>query len=115
MKLVITILGSMNGLYMLIDGIFVLVNGKYIGPEKPGPWAGLFEKPGVDVFKLGPLFILSGLAWLGWIMALWSGQSFAWLSGSVLSVLTLWYLPVGTLFSVIILVSLTLLRNKGLV
>lgn len=115
MKLVITILGSMNGLYMLIDGIFVLVNGKYIGPEKPGPWTGLFEKLGVDVFKLGPLFILSGLAWLGWIMALWSGQSFAWLSGSVLSVLTLWYLPVGTLFSVIILVSLTLLRNKGLV
>lgn len=115
MKLLITILGSINGLYMLIDGIFVLVNGKYIGPEKPGPWANLFDKLGVDVFKLGPLFILFGLAWLGWTIALWSGQPVAWLFGIVLSILTLWYLPVGTLFSVIILVSLILLRNKGLI
>ncbi len=114
MKLLITILGSINGLYMLIDGIFVLVNGKYIGPEKPGPWANLFYKLGVDVFKLGPLFILFGLAWLSWIIALWSGQSFAWLLGMMISILTLWYLPVGTLFSVIILVALILMRNKGL-
>jgi hypothetical protein len=114
MKLLVTILGSINGLYMLIDGIFVLVNGKYIGPEKPGPWAGLFDKLGVDVFKLGPLFILFGLAWLGWIMALWSGQPVAWLFGIMISVLTLWYLPVGTLFSLIILLVLMLMRNKSL-
>lgn len=113
MKLLAAILGSMNGLYMLIDGIYVLVNGKYIGPEKPGPWAGLFAKLGVDVFKLGPVFILFGLAWLGWIATLWSGQPAAWLSGILISLLTLWYLPVGTLFSVVILVALMLMRHKG--
>lgn len=114
MKVVVTLLGCINGLYMLVDGVFVLINGKYIGPENPGPWANLFHKLNMDVFKLGPMFILFGVAWLGWIIALWSGQSFAWLFGIIISILTLWYLPVGTLFSLIILVALMLMRNKGL-
>jgi hypothetical protein len=44
MKILITILGILNGGYMLIDGIYVMLNGKYIGPEKPGPWSYIFEK-----------------------------------------------------------------------
>ena len=42
MKVLITILGLLNGSYMLLDGLFVLFKGKYIGPAKPGPWANLF-------------------------------------------------------------------------
>lgn len=49
---------------MLIDGIYVIINGKYIGPPKPGPWANLFYKFNIDVFKLGPLFMLFGILWL---------------------------------------------------
>jgi hypothetical protein len=114
MKLLISILGCINGLYMLVDGIFVMAKGKYIGPEKPGPWANLFYKLGVDVFKLGPLFILFGLAWLCWIISFWSGQSVSWLFGIMISVLTLWYLPVGTLFSLVILITLIVMRTKSL-
>ena len=44
MKILITILGFLNGGYMLLDGIFVIKEGKYIGPPKPGPWANLFYK-----------------------------------------------------------------------
>lgn len=64
MKYVVIALSLLNGLWMLIDGVYVLANGKYIGPEKPGPWASLLSLTGVDVFKLGPLFVLFGLAWL---------------------------------------------------
>lgn len=34
MKAAITILGLMNGLYMLADGIFVMIRGKYFGQNR---------------------------------------------------------------------------------
>jgi len=112
MKILISILGLLNGGYMLIDGIVVMLKGKYIGPEKPGPWANLFTKLGVDVFKLGPLFILFGLLWLTWLFLLWTNQSSAYIFGLIISVLTLWYLPVGTVFSLVILITLIAAKSK---
>ena len=103
MKLLITILGILNGGFMLFDGIHVLIKGKYIGPEKPGPWAAIFEKLGVDVFKLGPLFIVYGILWLVWLYGLWTNQSWSHWFGIAVCILTLWYIPFGTLFSLIVL------------
>jgi len=115
MKTLITILGFLNGGYMLLDGIFVMIKGKYIGPEKPGPWATIFYKLNIDVFKLGPLFIFFGLLWLVWLYGLWTNQTWAYPFGIIISILTLWYLPVGTLFSIIILLVLILARQKIIV
>lgn len=112
MKILISILGFINGGYMLLDGIFVMLKGKYIGPDKPGPWANLFYKLGIDVFKLGPLFIIFGLLWLTWLYALWTNQNWEYLFGLILSVFTLWYLPVGTLFSIIVFIVLLTARSK---
>lgn len=112
MRILIILLGLLNGCYMLIDGIFVMINGKYIGPEKPGPWASLFYKLGINVFKLGPLFILFGLLWLGWIFTLWTHHPRAFPFGILLCILTLWYLPFGTLFSLIILAVLLFYQQK---
>lgn len=112
MKILICILAFLNGGYMLLDGIYVMLKGKYIGPEKPGPWSNLFNGIGVDVFKLGPLFILFGILWLVWLWSFWSERNWAYLFGIVISILTLWYLPVGTLFSIIILIALFFARQK---
>jgi hypothetical protein len=112
MKLLVTILGLLNGGYMLLDGLYVLFKGKYIGPEKPGPWASLFYKLNVDVFKLGPLFIVFGLLWLAWIYALLTKQDWAYGFGIFVSIATLWYLPVGTLFSGIIFLMLIIAKHK---
>ena len=112
MKIFLTILGLLNGGYMLIDGIYVMLKGKYIGPEKPGPWANLFYRLNIDVFKLGPLFITFGILWLIWLYALWTNQSWTYIFGLIISLLTLWYLPVGTLFSIIIFVILLTMKNK---
>jgi hypothetical protein len=112
MKMLITVLGFLNGAYMLLDGIFVMLKGKYIGPEKPGPWANLFYKLNIDVFKLGPLFIIFGILWLVWLVLLWTNQySFYWF-GMLISVFTLWYLPVGTVFSLVILGVLLFAKQK---
>jgi len=97
---------------MLLDGLFVMIKGKYIGPEKPGPWSNLFNKSGIDVFKLGPLFIVFGLIWLIWLYGLWTNQNWMHTFGLVISILTLWYLPVGTIFSLIILLILIFAKQK---
>jgi len=112
MKILLFIIAFLNGAYMLLDGVFVMLKGKYIGPEKPGPWANLFYKLDIDVFKLGPLFIIFGLLWLVWLCGLWTNQSWVYISGLIISVLTWWYLPVGTLFSLIIFVVLLTMKNK---
>ncbi len=70
MKLFITILGLINGGYMILDGVFVIINRKFIGPEKPGLWASIFYKFNIDAFKLGPLFILFGILWFTWLFGL---------------------------------------------
>src|SRR5688500_18907868 len=110
MRTTILILSFLNGGFMLADGIHVLVKGKYIGPPEPGPWAELFHALNVNVFKLGPLFILFGLLWLLFLAGYRGRQKWGRPLGFFLSVATLWYLPVGTLFSVI--VFLLLLRSK---
>ena len=97
---------------MLLDGIYVMLKGKYIGPEKPGPWANLFYKLKIDVFALGPLFIAFGLVWLFWLYCLWTNQNWAHVFGIVISILTFWYLPVGTIFSIIILLVLVFAKQK---
>ena len=91
---------------MLIDGTYVIANGKYIGPEKPGPWASALSITGVDVFKLGPMFIGFGIAWLAFVFGFWSEAWWARTVGLILSVLTLWYLPFGTIISIVVLVTL---------
>ena len=103
MKFLIIGLSMLNGLWMLIDGIHVLAVGKYIGPEKPGPWASLLGMTGVDVFKLGPLFVIFGIAWLVLSTATWTEAGLAKGFGIILSIATLWYLPFGTLISLILL------------
>jgi hypothetical protein len=112
MKLIITLLGFLNGGFMLLDGIYVLINRKYIGPPEPGPWAQLFYALGIDVFKLGPLFIVFGVLWLLFLYAFWARQSWAYPFGLVVSVLTLWYFPVGTLISLITLILLLSAKTK---
>jgi hypothetical protein len=111
MKILITILALLNGGYMLLDGIYVMMKGKYIGPVRPGPWANLFEYMNIDVFKLGPLFIAFGLVWLIWLYSFWTNQSWSYILGITISLLSLWYLPFGTLFSLIILFYLFLSRR----
>ncbi len=112
MKILITILAFINGGYMLLDGFYVLFKGKYIGPEKPGPWANLFHKLQVDVFKLGPMFIVLGIVWLIFLFGLLNSQPWSYKLGLIISILTLWYLPAGTVISLVILILLLTARSR---
>lgn len=106
MKYVVIVLSLINGLWMLVDGIYVVANGKYVGPDKPGPWASVIGLTGIDVFKLGPLFVLFGIAWLSFVGVFLTGATWARNFGLILSVLTLWYLLFGTLVSLVVFIAL---------
>jgi len=112
MKYIVVGLSLINGLWMLIDGIYVLVNGKYMGPEKPGPWASLIGLTGIDVFKLGPVFVIFGIAWLAFAIGLSMDAGWARTLGLIVSVATLWYLPIGTLISIVVFVLLMFVLRK---
>ena len=112
MKFVVLGLSLINGSWMLVDGIYVMLNGKYIGPEKPGPWASVLALTGVDVFKLGPMFIGFGIAWIAFAGGLFAGASWTYWLGIIVAVLTLWYLPFGIIISLIVLASMIFFRDR---
>ncbi len=112
MKIFLTIIGLINATYMFIDGIYVLINGKYIGPEKPGPWSVIFSGLNIDVFKLGPLFVIFGTLWFLFVYGLWQAQNRIYLYGIILSVATLWYVPFGTLISIGVIVMLIIYKSR---
>lgn len=97
---------------MFADGLYAILKGKYLGPEKPGPWANLFYKLNIDVFRLGPVFILYGLLWFVAVYGFWNNQGWGYPFGLILAILTLWYLPVGALISVIIIGMLLFGKSK---
>lgn len=98
---------------MLADGLHVLFKGKYIGPPEPGPWAGIMQKLEVDVYKLGPLFIAFGILWLSFLLGYWMGYSWAYPLGLFMSLMTLWYVPVGTFFSLVVFTLLYLTKGEA--
>lgn len=112
MKILVIILSVIMGGFMLIDGIYVMVRGKYIGPPKPGPWAEVFYKFDVNVFKLGPMFIIYGIMWLAFMVGVLTNQSWAFTFGIIVSIASLWYIPVGTLLSIAVLFILIFARHK---
>ena len=107
-RILLIIFALINGGYMLADGIYVLINGKFIGPEKPGPWALVFERLDVNVFRLGPMFVLFGVVWLAFAAGLFTEKVWAIYLGAAISILTIWYFPIGTLLSVAVIVLIFL-------
>jgi hypothetical protein len=106
MRWLIALLAFINGAFMTADGLHVLIKGKYIGPEKPGPWSMLFESLGINVFQLGPMFLAFGIAWLVFLLIWMKQGDHARHLGKWVALLTLWYLPIGTIFSLAVLILL---------
>ncbi|MGH9947177.1 MAG: hypothetical protein ACRD6X_08265 [Pyrinomonadaceae bacterium] len=111
MRILLYFLGLVMGGYMLADGIFVIVNGRYMGGEKPGPWSYLFQKLNIDVFRLGPMFLVFGLVWLIFLFGIWTDKTWFRTLGIIISIASLWYLPVGTIVS---LCAIAILLNSDI-
>jgi len=109
----LVLLALVTGGFPLVDGIHVLVNGKYLGPETPGPWRHVVAAAGIDPYAMGPAFIVLGTGWLVAAAALLvTSSTAAWWALFAVAVLTLWYLPIGTVAACATLAVLLLARTS---
>jgi hypothetical protein len=112
-RIALAVLALVTGGFQVVDGVHVLVTGKYIGPETPGPWRHVLQAVGVGPFDFGPGFIALGLCWLtATAVLLLIHHAAAWWALMATAALTLWYLPVGTVTALATIVVLILARAQ---
>jgi hypothetical protein len=107
--------------WMAYDGGRALVVGDYVTPRtgehagQLGPWAKLVRRVGVAPRStlMKSIFLVYGVTWLVVAAAFLLELKWSWWGLALLAAGALWYLPFGTLLSVIQLVVLGLLRAKG--
>lgn len=120
---VVLVLAFIEGGWLAFDGGRALVVGDYVTPRSGqyagqlGPWAKVVSAVGIEPRStlMKSIHLVLGLTWLGIMICFALRLSWAW-SGMVLcAVLGLWYLPFGTLLSLIqiVLLFLLALRDTG--
>src|SRR6266852_8495228 len=109
---IVTLIALLVGGWMIFDGAHVLIYGKYFGPEKPGPWSAIVSSVGLNPFRFGVPFLALGILWLLFLAGMLCHQSWAWYGALIAAIATLWFLPIGTMFSVIYIVLLLVFRSE---
>ena len=102
-KVALVVITVSVGGFMLADGTRNLLTGTYFGPSL-GPWSALVRAAGFDPQHFGAVFVALGIAWFGALAGLLTRVRFAHVAATAVGVLTLWYLPVGTVLSAVYLV-----------
>jgi hypothetical protein len=107
----VVFLAAAQGGWLTYDGGRALVVGDYVtrssGPRagELGPWSRLVSSIGLDPRSnmVKAAHVALGLAWLSTAMALVMRRRSARTLAFLCSVATLWYLPVGTVASVLVI------------
>jgi len=118
---VIAVLALSEAGYMALDGIRALIVGDYITPGsgrfagQVGPWSALVSAIGIPPRStlMKGIFAAYGLAWLLVILAYARGTPWGWRAMVLAAVLSLWYLPLGTVISLLLLGLLIVQRRQA--
>lgn len=121
LRVVLVVLGLIEGAWMSFDGTRALTVGDYVTPSSGahagelGPWNYVVRAVGIPprstAMKL--IFVVYGVSWLIIALGLGSRTAWAWQAMLISAVATLWYLPVGTIFGILQLGGLILLRRTS--
>lgn len=117
----IAILAFLDGGWMLFDGATALTTGDYVTPKtgeyagQLGPWSKVVEAVGIAPRStlMKTVFVAYGAAWVVIIVCFLLQMPWAWWAMLVAAIGALWYLPFGTLLSVIQVVLLLLPATRG--
>ena len=112
---------ALLGAWMLFDGARALVVGDYVTPAtgpyagQLGPWADVLAAAGVAARAPETMaaFVVLGVVWLSAALAHASRVRHAGAALAALAVLSLWYLPSGTLLGCLVLAGLALARRAA--
>lgn len=93
---------------MLFDGSRALIVGDYITPRtgstagQLGPWSRLVAALGIDPrgTTMKCIHVTLGFLWIGAAVCFLLKPSLGWFALLLMSIGSLWYLPIGTLLSV---------------
>jgi hypothetical protein len=119
-RVLVLILGLVEGIWMTFDGTRALIVGDYVTPSSGahagelGPWNHVVKALGIPprstAMKL--IFVAYGLTWLLVTIAFAFHAPWAWPAMLIAAFATLWYLPVGTVFGILQIIALIWLRRS---
>jgi len=119
LRVALVVLGLIEGAWMGFDGTRALTVGDYVTPSSGaragelGPWNYVVRAVGIPprstAMKL--IFVVYGVSWLTIALGLGFRAEWAWQAMFIAAVATLWYLPVGTVFGLLQIGGLILLRR----
>jgi len=104
MRIAIFIIAILMGGWMVIDGLHVLIFDKFIGPDRPGAWAGIVSAVGLDPMRFGLVFVAFGIDWIAGGIGVIRDRRWGYYLTMIIAVLSLWYFVIGTLLAVLAIV-----------
>lgn len=113
---IVILLAFTEGGWLAFDGAHALVKGDYVTPSSGeyagqlGPWSKLVSAVGIEPRStlMKSIHLVFGSLWLVMIVCFIVHVPWAWWGMVACAAAGLWYLPLGTLLSVIQLVLLML-------
>ena len=107
---VIVVLALVAAGWLAFDGAHALLTGDYVTPAsgphagRLGPWSSVFEAIGVDPRSLTVkwLHVVVGAAWLAAIPAFAFRAHRSWGAMLLCAIAGVWYLPFGTIISLLV-------------
>lgn len=118
---VVVVLGLLQGGWLAFDGSRALIVGDYVTPGSGpyagqlGPWATLVSAVGIEPRStlMKSVHLGLGVLWLVMTIGFALRMPWAWRGMMACAVLSLWYLPFGTIFGVIQIVLLLMPAVRG--
>ncbi len=118
---VVLVLALIEGGWLAFDGGRAIVVGDYVTPKSGqyagqlGPWAKVVSAVGIEPRStlMKSIHLVLGLAWIVVMICFALGLPWAWSGMLACAVLGLWYLPFGTILSVIQIIVLLLPALRG--
>ena len=119
LRWIIIVLALHESGWMALDGTRALIVGDYLTPARGrragqlGPWAKVVTVVGIKPRStlMKGSFVVYGVVWLLVTICFIFKFRWAWYAMLTLAVGTLWYMPVGTAFSVVQIGLLLLLEH----
>ena len=121
LKWIVFALALLQGCWLVFDGGRALIVGDYVTPStgphagQLGPWSRILSAIGLEPRStmIKCLHLCLGVAWLIALIVFLVRPAAGWWVLLVCGVATLWYLPVGTVASLILLVLLFTPQLRG--
>jgi hypothetical protein len=108
-KIVIPLIALLVGGWMAFDGAHALATGHYVTPAsgpnagRLGPWSHVVSAVGLDPGSAAVkwLHVILGVGWLAALLLFIVKPGVSWFALLGCAIFSLWYLPIGTVLSVV--------------